>query len=90
MDYTGVRRKGDLTRGIIRLAMQSVSNLAIIPLQDWLELGNDARINTPATVGGINWRWRAQKSAFSRRLNKNIAEMTHLYGRHGGFAAIDD
>ena len=81
MEYTGLRRKKDLTRGLVRLAMQSASNLAVIPMQDWLGLGSFARLNTPSTVGGNNWRWRLEKGALKPKLVDEIASMTKLFGR---------
>ena len=81
MEYIGIRRKGGLADGMIRLALQSVSDLAVIPIQDWLGLGSDARLNTPSTVGGLNWRWRVKKSALTAQLAEKIAHMTQAYGR---------
>ncbi|MBQ5362543.1 MAG: 4-alpha-glucanotransferase, partial [Clostridia bacterium] len=46
-----------LPRSLIALLMRSRARLCIIPLQDYLGLGDEARINTPSTLGG-NWRWR--------------------------------
>jgi 4-alpha-glucanotransferase len=82
MDYIGTRRRGDIPRGMIRLALQSNSNLAIIPMQDWLGLGNGARLNAPSTVGGLNWCWRLDSKAISPKLANTIAHMAHVYGRH--------
>ncbi len=65
---------------IIRAAQASVSGLAVIPMQDYLELGSEARINTPSTLGG-NWTWRMKKGAFTRELAKKIGKLTALYGR---------
>ncbi len=42
---------------LVRLALSSASRIAILPMQDVLELGDDARMNTPGTYGGHNWRW---------------------------------
>ena len=70
----------DLAEAFIRLAMGSVSRLCIIPMQDWLGLGSDARINIPSTVGG-NWVWRMKKGAFTKKLAARIRTMTKLYGR---------
>nr|MCR5691965.1 4-alpha-glucanotransferase [Eubacterium sp.] len=64
----------------IRLAMSSVSDLCIIPIQDYLELSKEARINTPSTLGG-NWTWRMEKNAMTDHLCQKIYEMTRDYGR---------
>ena len=47
---------------MIRLAFQSQSFWAVVPLQDLLDLGDEARMNRPGTLGG-NWIWRASKEA---------------------------
>jgi 4-alpha-glucanotransferase len=60
--------------------MGSVADTVIIQLQDYLELGNEARINIPSTLGN-NWNWRMQKGACTGKLAERIWEMTELYGR---------
>ncbi|MGN0771030.1 MAG: type I pullulanase [Christensenellales bacterium] len=47
--------KKDIADALIRLVLESNSNLAIVPMQDWLYLGSDSRINTPGTVSTNNW-----------------------------------
>ena len=64
----------------IRLAMLSVSDLCVIPIQDYLGLDNRARINHPSTLG-TNWRWRLAKDQLSASLLKEIREMTRISGR---------
>lgn len=64
----------------IRLAMLSVSDLCVIPIQDYLGLDNSARINQPSTLG-TNWRWRLAKGQLSASLLKEIREMTRISGR---------
>ena len=64
----------------IRAAFASVADLAVIPMQDYLGLGSEARINTPSTLGD-NWKWRMKKDAFTDKLAKEMKEMTKLYGR---------
>ena len=64
----------------IRLALASVADMCIIPLQDYLGLGSEARINMPSTLGD-NWKWRMTKGAFSEELKEKIRRMTKLYGR---------
>lgn len=64
----------------IRLAMESVSDLCVIPMQDYLELGGEARINMPSTLGG-NWVWRMKQGVLSDKLAKAIYDVTRTYGR---------
>ena len=82
-DYVGMynSRDEDLAFGIIRLAMGSVVDLAIIPMQDYLELDSRARINTPSTVG-TNWRWRMRPGSTSDYLVGKISWLTDLFGRN--------
>ena len=55
--------------------------LAMAPMQDWLVLPGSARINTPATLGGRNWRWRLRAKALSPRLAGEMRKMAEMYGR---------
>ena len=64
----------------LRAAFGSAAALAVIPMQDWLGLGGEARINTPATIGG-NWAWRLSVSYLTPALAKEMADFTKLYGR---------
>lgn len=50
-------------------------------MQDYLDLGAFARVNTPSTVNSENWSWRMEKGAATKELAKKIARMTDLYGR---------
>ncbi len=72
--------KKKLTWQLIVMAQRSVSDLCVIPVQDYLCLPATARINTPSTLG-YNWQWRMNKGAFSDQLCEKIAKMTKLYGR---------
>jgi len=65
---------------LIRAAMASVADLAIVPLQDVLGLGSEARMNLPGTVGG-NWTWRCIEGAPTRALAARLADMVALYER---------
>jgi len=76
MAYLNVRRASDLPLAMIRLAMQCNSYLAIIPMQDWLELGSSARMNTPSTVSKKNWSWRIEEEALTEDLAQKIYEIT--------------
>lgn len=64
----------------IRAALGSVADTAVIPMQDYLGLGSEARMNTPSTLGD-NWKWRMKKDAFSGKLAEQMREVTTLYGR---------
>ena len=65
---------------VIRLAMMSVANTAIIPMQDILGLGGEARMNKPARKPG-NWRWRLKQDQLTDSIKMQIREMTEIYGR---------
>ena len=60
--------------------MSSTADLFVSQVQDWLELGSEARINTPGTPAG-NWQWRLLKGELTPALAKEIKAMTKLYGR---------
>ncbi len=64
----------------IRVAMATVSDTCIIQMQDYLKLGAESRMNTPAIAYG-NWQWRMKKGALTKTLAKRIAHVTQLYGR---------
>ncbi len=65
----------------IRAVLASVGNIAIIPLQDILGLGNDARMNLPNSTTG-NWSWRYAAGALTNDLRDRLKELTELYGRN--------
>lgn len=64
----------------VRLALSSVAKLAVIPVQDYLGLGGEARINTPSTLGE-NWRWRMLSGEISDEIAVKCRKMAKLYGR---------
>ncbi len=65
---------------IIREAYRSVADLCIIPIQDYLCKGKEARINTPGTAEG-NWQWRLLPNFLSEDLARSIRLMTETYSR---------
>ena len=67
-------------REFIRLAHASVAQLSVIPIQDILELGNEARMNLPGTTSN-NWKWRVLKDQLSDELADDFASFCKLYGR---------
>ena len=80
-----------LTRGqaetihtdMIRLAFSSDARLAIVPMQDYLGLGGEARLNVPSTTDG-NWRWRLQSSQLTASFCESVANMVYESSRGGG------
>ncbi|MGI8669602.1 MAG: 4-alpha-glucanotransferase, partial [Aridibacter sp.] len=66
----------------IRAVWESVADTAIAPMQDILGLGNDARMNLPASHSG-NWNWRCGKDCFSDEKAEKLKELTEIYGRNG-------
>jgi 4-alpha-glucanotransferase len=80
-EYLGLRDIREGHWSFIRTALASVADLAVIPMQDYLGLGNNARMNTPSTTGGNNWRWRVQSEALTGDLAKKIGRLTRIYGR---------
>ena len=69
-----------LYKSMIALILRSAAATCIIPMQDWLGLDNSARINQPSTVGQ-NWRWRLKKPQLTKKLQKEICQLTTRYGR---------
>jgi 4-alpha-glucanotransferase len=67
---------------LIRLAMSSVADLCVFPLQDVLALDSGARLNTPGSSDG-NWAWRFGPGALTKEQEKSLLEMSRLYGRSG-------
>ncbi len=73
-------RGDDIAWDLIRTSLVSVANTVIIPLQDILSLGSDARMNMPGTATG-NWTWRFSADALNQDLAGRLLELTEIYGR---------
>ena len=69
-----------LVGGFAGAVLASVANTAIVPLQDVLGLGSEARMNLPGTVSG-NWRWRYKTSSLTREIRERLRALTLLYDR---------
>ncbi len=78
--YLDIHSRKKVPWSFIRAAFASVSDTCIIPMQDYLELGGEARFNFPSTLGG-NWEWRMRDGEFTDALAKRIYRMTKLYAR---------
>ena len=79
-EYLGIRSSKDAVWLCIRACFASVSDTAIIPMQDYLELDMEARINTPSTLGG-NWVWRMKSDAITDELCSKMHDYARIYGR---------
>jgi len=64
----------------IRLAWASVAKMAIVPMQDLLGLGTEARMNLPGTTIN-NWMWRMKEGQMTNDLAERLGRMTEVYGR---------
>ncbi len=64
----------------VRLALASVAKLAVVPVQDYLGLGAEARINVPSTLGK-NWRWRMVSGEITEEIVEKCRKIARLYGR---------
>lgn len=78
--YLNIKSNKDIEWEFIRAALSCVSDTAIIPMQDYLGLGSEARINIPSTLGN-NWKWRMVKGSLTEELAEKIYKMGKMYGR---------
>ncbi len=81
-EYVGKQAVEEPHWELIRLAHASVADTSVIPLQDLLGLGSEARMNTPGTQGG-NWAWRYREDALNPPLVERFKRMTELFDREG-------
>ena len=82
-EYMKLDHYEGLVWGVIRTAFASVSDLCVVQMQDFLNLGGEARMNFPGTMTDANWTWRAGYDVTNRDLCARIRKLTELYGRLG-------
>ena len=80
-EYLGLSEEEGMVTGLIRGCMGSVSDLCVVQMQDYLELGGEARMNFPGTLSSANWTWRAKEGFLTEELTRRIRNTTELYGR---------
>ena len=80
LDYLGCLCDDGIHWAMIRLALSSVGNTVVMPFQDILGLGTDAKMNTPSQATG-NWTWRCRTESFNDELSGRLKYLTYLYGR---------
>ena len=73
-------KTADARTALLRAALGSVADRAIIPMYDWLGLGAEAHLNTPGKLGG-NWAWRAADGFAAKALAKTIHDECSVYCR---------
>ena len=66
---------------LTEIAFGSRAVLAVVPLQDLLNLGSEARMNLPGTTGDHNWTWRLDPEALRPELAQRLRELTERTGR---------
>jgi 4-alpha-glucanotransferase len=71
----------EMPMALVRATLASVAQLAILPVQDLLALGSEARFNVPGTAQG-NWQWRLAAGALDESLARRYRILNELYGRH--------
>ncbi len=79
MEYLNTEGK-EIHWDFIRTVLASVANAAIVPLQDVLGLGTEARMNLPNSTEG-NWAWRVRPNALTSQIAGRLKKLTELYGR---------
>ena len=79
-EYLNLTKEEGYNWGMMRGAWASVGDMAIVPMQDLIGLGSEARMNTPSTLGG-NWEWRATEDQINNALAKRLYKYMEMYGR---------
>ncbi len=80
VDYLLRAGPGQMPQAMIHALMASVAQLAVVPMQDVLGLGSEARLNTPGTVTG-NWSWRLPEGSLTPKLAQHSALLNRVFGR---------
>ena len=82
-EYMALTEQEGYVWGVIRTAMGSVSDLCVVQMQDYLNLGGEARMNFPGTLSDANWTWRVSPESIDDRLAERIFTLVRLYDRQG-------
>ncbi len=79
-DYLHFDSTDDGVEAFIRCVLSSPCCMAVVPMQDVLHLGSEARMNLPGTIGG-NWAWRMKPGAATEEVARHLREMNQEYQR---------
>ena len=71
----------DIADAVMQLCLSSKARLAVVPMQDWLKIGKEGRINMPSTLSENNWSYRIPADYAERVSAAHIREITQKYGR---------
>ncbi len=85
MKYLGIDEDADICGALIKAAYASAAETVVIPMQDHLRLGSEARMNTPGTVG-LNWKWRVRPEQLTDTLRDDILSVNKAFHRTGDTA----
>ena len=81
IEYGAWESDDDMGDKIITMAFASKAKLAMVSMQDWLDIDADGRMNTPSTNSG-NWSWRLKKGELDERVSERILRKTKVYARY--------
>lgn len=70
-----------ISKRFVRLTLDSIAEMAILPMQDLIDLGDEARINTPGTLGTPNWEWKLNSFRKFKKEVNNIKELIRVSNR---------
>jgi 4-alpha-glucanotransferase len=87
--YLGCEEK-DVVWAMIRAVFASHAKYAIVPMQDLLFLGSEARMNIPSTCGAHNWSWRMKKDINTREKSERLSALVGVYARNGKLAGEEE
>ena len=79
-EYNNLLKNGKLRKLVIKAAISSCADNCVIPMQDIIGCGNEARMNMPSTTGS-NWTWRMKSKDLNEKAAKELLFLTELYGR---------
>ncbi|MCI9175162.1 MAG: 4-alpha-glucanotransferase [Lachnospiraceae bacterium] len=79
-DYLNLSKEEGYNWGVMRGVWSSISDTAVVTMQDLLGIGSEGRMNTPSTLG-CNWMWRMKPGAIDAKLIRRICKQVELYGR---------
>ncbi len=81
LTYLPKAKEDTIAPQLVELAWASRARTAVVPLQDLLNLGTEARMNLPGTLGERNWTWRASADDFTQQRALDLRRLTEQYHR---------